>query len=87
MMAYGVAAFALAHAWSLRRRAPASPAASRANWLAGLVLAQMGLGIATLLLVVPLWAALAHQIFAMAVLGVAVAHATLSEARAAPVRA
>jgi len=84
MVAYGVAAFALAHAWSLQRRAPGSPAASRALWLAGLVFAQIGLGIATLLLVVPLWAALAHQIFAMLVLGVAVAHATLGGAHAAP---
>jgi cytochrome c oxidase assembly protein subunit 15 len=82
MMAYGVAAFALAHAWLLQRRAPGSAAAFRALLLAGLVFAQIALGIVTLLLVVPLWAALAHQIFAMLVLGVAVAHATLSRPRA-----
>jgi cytochrome c oxidase assembly protein subunit 15 len=38
----------------------------------------MALGIVTLVLVVPLWAGLAHQVFAMAVLGTAVAHARLS---------
>jgi heme a synthase len=41
-------------------------------------LAQMVLGIATLLLVVPLWAGLAHQVFAMAVLAMAVVHARVS---------
>jgi cytochrome c oxidase assembly protein subunit 15 len=37
----------------------------------------MALGIVTLLLAVPLWAGLAHQILAMAVLGTAVVHARL----------
>jgi cytochrome c oxidase assembly protein subunit 15 len=39
-----------------------------------LTLAQMALGIVTLVLVVPVWAGLAHQILALAVLGTAVAH-------------
>jgi heme A synthase len=38
----------------------------------------MALGIVTLLLAVPLWAGLAHQVLAMAVLAMAVAHARLS---------
>jgi cytochrome c oxidase assembly protein subunit 15 len=38
----------------------------------------MVLGIVTLLLAVPLWAGLAHQVFAMAVLGMAVVHARRS---------
>jgi len=36
------------------------------------------LGIVTLVLVVPLWAGLAHQVFAMAVLAMAVVHARVS---------
>ena len=78
LVAYAVVLFALGHAWAWFRRAPGSAPARRATVLAGLVLAQMALGIVTLLLVVPLWAALAHQVFAMAVLGVAAAHASLS---------
>ncbi len=76
--AYAIVAFALWHAWTLRRTAPGSKAASRAAAMAGLTLAQMGLGIVTLLLVVPLWAGLAHQVFAMAVLAMAVVHARVS---------
>jgi cytochrome c oxidase assembly protein subunit 15 len=53
-------------------------AARRAGLLAALALAQMALGIATLVLVVPLWAGLAHQVLAMAVLGTAAVHARLS---------
>lgn len=75
MMAYLLVAFALWHAWSLRRRAPGAPATRRALALAALLLGQMGLGIVTLLLAVPLWAGLAHQVFAMMILVAAVAHA------------
>jgi cytochrome c oxidase assembly protein subunit 15 len=78
LAAYAIVAFALWHAWTLRRTAPASKTASRAVAVAGLTLAQMVLGIVTLLLVVPLWAGLAHQVFAMAVLAMAVVHARLS---------
>ncbi|ACB94458.1 COX15/CtaA family protein [Beijerinckia indica] len=49
-------------------------ATKRAIALLGLVLAQVILGILTLVLVVPLWAGLLHQAFAMLVLGMAVAH-------------
>lgn len=78
MLAYVLVAFALWHAWTMRRKAPESGAARRATGMAGLVLAQMVLGIVTLLLVVPLWAGLAHQVFAMAVLAMAVVHARVS---------
>jgi len=80
MLAYALVAFALWHAWTMRRKAPGSGAARRATGMAGLALAQMVLGIATLLLVVPLWAGLAHQVFAMAVLAMAVVHARVSAA-------
>jgi cytochrome c oxidase assembly protein subunit 15 len=80
LAAYAIVAFALWHAWRLRRTAPASKAAARAMAMAGLTLAQMVLGIVTLLLVVPLWAGLAHQVFAMAVLAMAVVHARVSAA-------
>ena len=46
----------------------------RTAHFAGLVLVQAALGITTLLLVVPLWAALLHQAFAMLVLAAAVKH-------------
>jgi heme a synthase len=78
MVAYAIVAFAIWHAFDMRRRAPASRAARRATAVAGLALAQMALGIATLLLMVPLWAGLAHQVFAMVLLAMAVAHARAS---------
>ncbi|EIM24759.1 uncharacterized protein required for cytochrome oxidase assembly [Microvirga lotononidis] len=80
LVAYAIVAFALWHAWTIRRRAPASRTAGRASGMAFLALAQMGLGIVTLLLAVPLWAGLAHQVFAMAVLAMAVVHARVSRA-------
>jgi cytochrome c oxidase assembly protein subunit 15 len=81
LVAYLLVAAALWHAWSAWRAAPSSAAAHRAATLAGLTLLQMALGIATLLLQVPLWAGLAHQLLAMGVLVFAVAHARLSIAR------
>lgn len=80
MVAYILVAFALWHAWSLNRAAPGSKTARRATALAGLTLAQMVLGIVTLLLAVPLWAGLAHQVFAMVVLVMAVVHVRLTKA-------
>ncbi len=80
LVAYAIVTFALWHAWTVRRLAPASNTARRATAMAGLTLAQMGLGIVTLLLVVPLWAGLAHQVFAMIVLAMAAVHAQVSEA-------
>ena len=81
IVAYVVVAFALWHAWSLHRKAPASGAARRAFGVAALASAQMILGIVTLILVVPLWAGLAHQVLAMLVLVMATAHARLSRSR------
>ena len=80
LAAYAVAAFAFAMAFVVRRRHPASRAGRRATVLAGMVVAQMALGIATLLLVVPLWAGLAHQLLAMAILAMAVVHWQASRA-------
>ncbi|MEE1657747.1 COX15/CtaA family protein [Microvirga sp. CF3062] len=80
LAAYAIVAFAMWHAWALRRTAPASKTASRATAMAALTLSQMALGIVTLVLVVPLWAGLAHQVFAMAVLAMAVVHARVSAA-------
>ena len=76
LFAYLVVLAAIAHAVQSLRAAPA--VAGRAIGVAVLATAQMGLGIVTLLLQVPLWAGLAHQVFAMAVLIMATVHARLS---------
>jgi cytochrome c oxidase assembly protein subunit 15 len=78
MAAYAIVAVALYHAWDARRRVPESKLARRATAMAGLSLAQMTLGIVTLILAVPLWAGLAHQVFAMVVLAMAAVHARVS---------
>jgi cytochrome c oxidase assembly protein subunit 15 len=67
--------FALWHALSVWRAAPKSASARRAGALAVLCLAQVVLGITTLVLAVPVWAGLAHQLLAMAALTMAVVHA------------
>jgi cytochrome c oxidase assembly protein subunit 15 len=74
MVAYALAALVLLHLVSALRRAPGTKAAARAKALAGLVLVQIALGITTLLLVVPIWAGLLHQAFAMVVLAMATVH-------------
>lgn len=73
--AYLLLALALWHVLDARRLMPGTDAAFRAHLLAGLILCQAALGIITLLLAVPLWAGLAHQGFAIALLGVAAWHA------------
>lgn len=78
MSAYLLLAAAILHALDARAAVPGSGLSRRALGIAVLVLAQAGLGIATLLLAVPLHAALAHQVFAMAVLSMSVVHARLS---------
>ena len=78
LTAYLLLAVALLHAVDARVAAPGGAVARRATGVAGLALAQAGLGIATLLMAVPLWAALAHQVLAMAVLVMATVHARLS---------
>jgi heme a synthase len=77
--AYLVIVLSLLHAVDARRTG-ATAAAGRAAGVVILVLAQAALGIATLLLAVPLWAALAHQVLAMGVLTMTTVHARLSRA-------
>jgi cytochrome c oxidase assembly protein subunit 15 len=78
LVAYVLVAAALWHAVRGSRIAAGTAAAARAQVLAGLCVAQSALGIVTLLLVVPLWAGLLHQVVAMAVLATAVSHARLT---------
>jgi cytochrome c oxidase assembly protein subunit 15 len=78
MLAYAIVALALWHAFDASRSAPGSALARRARVVAGMALAQAALGVTTLLLVAPIWAALLHQAFAMLLLGMAVAHARAS---------
>ncbi len=85
LLAYGVVALALAQALMAARLAPRTRFARRAAALAALAIAQVALGVATLLLVAPLGLALAHQALALALLGAAVMHA--SAARGAPAAA
>jgi cytochrome c oxidase assembly protein subunit 15 len=77
--AYILFAVALWNALRLRPAAPGSGSAKRSTAIAGLVLAQSALGVATLLLVVPLWAGLAHQALGFAVLAMGVVHLTRTE--------
>ena len=74
MAAYLLLALAVLHALRAQGCALGKRAARRAVLLAALVLIQAALGMTTLVLAVPLWAALAHQTTAMAVLGMAVIH-------------
>lgn len=70
MGAYAVFALVLLNALLARETGVA-----RRGWaLLGLVCAQIAFGVTTLVLVVPLWAALLHQAFAMIVLAMAVAN-------------
>ncbi|MGR7996364.1 COX15/CtaA family protein [Xanthobacter sp. ZOL 2024] len=79
MIAYALWGFSLVHALDAGR---ADPRAARGAWLLFvLVSVQAGLGIATLLLMVPLPVALAHQLGATLVLGAAAIHATDLAAR------
>ena len=85
LVAYLVVAVAI----GVALRTGPGPARARAVGLAALALGQAALGVITLLLVVPLWAGLAHQLLAMALLVAAVAHVRLSERAtiSAPARA
>jgi cytochrome c oxidase assembly protein subunit 15 len=74
MVAYALAALVAFHLWTALRGAPGTSAAARAKALFGLVLVQIAIGITTLLLVVPIWAGLLHQAFAMVVLAMATVH-------------
>ena len=74
MLAYLVLIVALVQAVALRKKLGRVPVSRRAAGLAGIVLAQVLLGIVTLLMSVPLWAGLAHQALAMIVLAKATMH-------------
>jgi cytochrome c oxidase assembly protein subunit 15 len=84
MVAYLLVAAAVWHAVRGSQVAAGTAAATRAWALAGFCVAQSVLGIVTLLLAVPVWAGLLHQLGAMAVLAMAVAHARLSRRQFAP---
>jgi len=72
-IAYAVLAFALVQALAALRSAP--PAlARRAALLAGVAALQVALGVATLILSVPIPIALAHQATALALFGLAIWH-------------
>jgi cytochrome c oxidase assembly protein subunit 15 len=60
---------ALALGWLALARLPAGPARAAAMGLAGVVMLQYALGVATLLQVVPVWLGTLHQTVAVAVLG------------------
>jgi len=72
--AYALLLLALWHMIATRRRVPGTTHARRALVLFHLVLVQAAIGIATLLLHMPLHWALLHQGFALVVLGFAAAH-------------
>jgi cytochrome c oxidase assembly protein subunit 15 len=74
LIAYLVVAYALVHAGAATRAAPGSALARRCLALAGLALCQAALGIFTLLWVVPIGLALAHQALALLLFGMAAAH-------------
>ena len=93
IVGYLLLALVIAQAVCAKVWAPKSRPMKRAFHLFGLVFIQLCLGIVTLLLVVPLWAGLLHQAFAMFVLATAVVNremlsrARMSEAQAAVVSA
>jgi cytochrome c oxidase assembly protein subunit 15 len=73
-LAYLVVALALAQALAALRAAPGTALARRALGVGALALGQGAIGVVALLLVVPIWAGLLHQAFAMLLFGMAVAH-------------
>ncbi|MEO0618405.1 MAG: COX15/CtaA family protein [Pseudomonadota bacterium] len=83
MLAYVLTAWALLHAVQILRQ-PSLAARRSAIALAGVTLAQVALGIATLLAMVPVWMGVMHQAGALVVLTVALVHAAsaLDAARA-----
>ena len=79
LVAYAIVAFAVLQAVAASRAAPGAPVASRAVILAAVALFQAGLGIATLLSLVPIELALAHQALALVLFGLAIVHLRLTE--------
>jgi heme a synthase len=74
LLAYVIAAAVLWHLWSLLRGTPDSPTKKSGLILAGAVLAQIVLGVGTLLAHVPVPLALLHQAGAVSVFGAALWH-------------
>ncbi|MGU3576759.1 COX15/CtaA family protein [Brucellaceae bacterium C25G] len=74
MVAYSLLLLAILHAVQTARYAPDTTHARRALVLTGLIIIQAGIGIVTLLTMVPLEWGLLHQGFALVVLAFAVAH-------------
>lgn len=74
MVAYALFGLALLQVLCAFISTGRSPLARRALIVAAMVLVQAGLGITALVLIVPLWAALLHQAFAMLVLAAIVWH-------------
>jgi heme a synthase len=74
LLAYVVVALALWQAFAASRAARATALGRRALALGAVALSQGAIGIVTLLLVVPIWAGLLHQAFAMLLFGMAVVH-------------
>lgn len=74
IVAYLILIATVLHLADARRTAPGSGALRRATALAGLAAAQGVLGVVTLLLVVPIWAGLAHQALGLSILAMAVIH-------------
>jgi cytochrome c oxidase assembly protein subunit 15 len=72
--AYLLLALTCLHALHAQRTPLCKRLSRRALTLAALALTQAGLGIATLVLAVPLWAAMAHQATALLILGAATIH-------------
>ena len=83
IVAYAVVVYALVQAFLAGRAAPGTALSRRASALAGLALAQAALGVATLLSVVPIGLALAHQALALALFGMAMTHAAATRAERA----
>jgi len=79
LVAYGVVAFAVVQAVVAFRIAPGAPVASRTVILAAVALIQVGLGVATLLSLIPIELALAHQALALVLFGLAIVHLRLTE--------
>ena len=75
MVGYAVFGLVVLHALDLACNGRGSKAQARAHLLALIALAQVGLGISAILYGVPLLVALAHQVVAIGLFGVAVFHA------------
>ena len=73
-VAYLVLGFALVQAFAALRSGAGAALARRASLLAGVAALQVALGVATLVLFVPIAFALAHQAVALVLFGLAVAH-------------